>query len=100
MTWKQDFGFYGSVGGGGQGSRMYRNAQRGFNDFFMEPSTPPSNSRTKNGDDSPNELSPGLLDLHSFDTELIPEVGLWHFNEREKKTAFCLVGFIKCLLCL
>lgn len=23
---------------------------------------------------SPSELSPGLLDLHSFDTELLPEV--------------------------
>lgn len=30
----------------------------------------------KNADDhvSPSELSPGLLDLHSFDTELLPEV--------------------------
>ncbi|XP_062089346.1 kinesin-like protein KIN-13B [Humulus lupulus] len=75
----QDFGFYGSVGGA-QGSRMYRNAQRGFNDFYMEPSTPP---RRKNGDDSPNEFSPGLLDLHSFDTELLPEMpvsGLYDGN--------------------
>ncbi|KAM1090088.1 hypothetical protein TB2_017416 [Malus domestica] len=29
----------------------------------------------RNGDDrvSPSELSPGLLDIHSFDTELLPE---------------------------
>ncbi|KAL5579251.1 hypothetical protein UlMin_011693 [Ulmus minor] len=27
-------------------------------------------------EDSPNDFSPGLLDLHSFDTELLPEVGL------------------------
>ncbi|OMO66740.1 hypothetical protein COLO4_30398 [Corchorus olitorius] len=80
----QDYAFYGGGGGGGgggQGSRMYRNAQRGFNggnDFFTEPTTPPVSSRPssqrKNGDDSPNEFSPGLLDLHSFDTELLPEM--------------------------
>ncbi|GMN37234.1 hypothetical protein TIFTF001_006639 [Ficus carica] len=72
---EEDYGFYGGGGGGGgQGSRMYRNSQRGFNDFFTEPSTPPSNSRRKNGEDSPSEFSPGLLDLHSFDTELLPEM--------------------------
>lgn len=61
---------------------MYRNVQRGFNtgnDFFTEPTTPPVSSRPssqrKNGGDSPSEFSPGLLDLHSFDTELLPEVG-------------------------
>lgn len=61
---------------------MYRNAQRGFgggNEFYMEPSTPPVSSRPssqrKSGEQSPNEFSPGLLDLHSFDTELLPEVG-------------------------
>lgn len=76
----QDYNFYG--GGGGQGSRMFRGVQRGYgaNEFYMEPSTPPMNSRSsslrKNGEDSPSEFSPGLLDLHSFDTELIPEVGL------------------------
>ncbi|KAF8027555.1 hypothetical protein BT93_E0457 [Corymbia citriodora subsp. variegata] len=76
----QDFGYYGG-GGGGQGSRMYRNAQRSYNggnEFYMEPSTPPTNSRSsnqrKNGEDSPSEFSPGLLDLHSFDTELLPEM--------------------------
>jgi kinesin family protein 2/24 len=52
---------------------MYRNAQ-------LEPSTPPGNSRArKNGESSPSEFSPGLLDLHSFDTELLPEVGLLPF---------------------
>ncbi|KAJ4718130.1 Kinesin-like protein [Melia azedarach] len=78
----QDFNFYGGGGGGGgQGSRMYRNAQRGFgggNEFYMEPSTPPVSSRPssqrKSGEQSPNEFSPGLLDLHSFDTELLPEM--------------------------
>ncbi|KAG6575537.1 Kinesin-like protein KIN-13B, partial [Cucurbita argyrosperma subsp. sororia] len=75
----QDFGF--PVGGGGQGSRMYsRNAQRSFggmNEYYMEPSTPPGNSRPssqrKSREDSPTDFSPGLLDLHSLDTELLPE---------------------------
>ncbi|KAL1814426.1 hypothetical protein DCAR_0518563 [Daucus carota subsp. sativus] len=70
----QDYGFY-----GGQGSRMYRNPQRTFSgssDLFAEPLTPPGNARgqRKNGGDDPNEFSPGLLDLHAFDTELIPEM--------------------------
>ncbi|KAG8643530.1 kinesin-like protein KIN-13B isoform X1 [Manihot esculenta] len=76
----QDYNFYGG-GGGGQGMRMYRNAQRsynGANEFYVEPSTPPVSSRPssqrKNGEDSPSEFSPGLLDLHSFDTELLPEM--------------------------
>ena len=71
---------------------MYRSTQRGgYNEFFMEPTTPP---RRKNGDDSPNEFSPGLLDLHSFDTELLPEVGLWNFDGRKigKVAAFCIFG--------
>lgn len=74
---QQDFGYY---GGGGQGSRTYRNTQRTFSggsDLFAEPLTPPANSRQrKNGEEqvSPSEFSPGLLDLHSFDTELIPEI--------------------------
>lgn len=65
----QDFGFY---GGGVQGSRMSRN--------IVDPPTPlgsRSMSLRRNGDDqvSPtSEFSPGLLDLHSFDTELLPEV--------------------------
>ena len=67
----QDYGYY----GGGQGARGYQNAQR--NDFFGEPTTPQYGSRPssqrRNNDES--EFSPGLLDLHSFDTELLPEVG-------------------------
>lgn len=45
-----------------------------------DPTTPPlsvrSTSLRRTGDDymSHGELSPGLLDLHSFDTELLPEV--------------------------
>lgn len=76
---------------------MYRNVQRGFNtgnDFFMEPSTPPVSSRPpnqrKNGDDSPNEFSPGLLDLHSFDTELLPEVGHLSFLLSSKNCSHLL----------
>ncbi|KDP33665.1 hypothetical protein JCGZ_07236 [Jatropha curcas] len=67
QTSSQDFGY---------GSRMNRSMQS------MDPSTPPVYSRSssvrRNGDDhvSPSELSPGLLDLHSFDTELLPEVSV------------------------
>ncbi|KAJ0075810.1 hypothetical protein Patl1_34192 [Pistacia atlantica] len=85
---KQDYNFYGGAGGGG--SRMYRTGQRGFNggnEFYTEPSTPPVSSRPSNqrksGEQSPNEFSPGLLDLHSFDTELLPEMpvtGLYDDN--------------------
>ncbi|XP_061981679.1 kinesin-like protein KIN-13B isoform X1 [Populus nigra] len=79
----QDYNFYGGGGGGvgGQALRMYRNAQSSFNrgnEFYSEPTTPPVSSRPssqrKNGEDSSNEFSPGLLDLHSFDTELLPEL--------------------------
>nr|GMD76833.1 kinesin-like protein KIN-13B [Ipomoea batatas] len=77
----QDFGFYGN-NGGGQGSKLGRNMPRSVNGGSNEDaSTPPACSRSssmrKNGSlegMSPNELSPGLLDLHSFDTELISEV--------------------------
>ncbi|KHG01860.1 Kinesin-related 6 [Gossypium arboreum] len=86
----QDYAFYGGGDGGGQGSRMYRNMQREFNmgnDFFTEPTTPPVGSRPSsqrmNGDQSPNEFSPGLLDLHSFDTELLPEVRKRPLNKKE-----------------
>ncbi|CAK9174610.1 unnamed protein product [Ilex paraguariensis] len=67
-------------GGGGQGMRMYRNSQRissGGSDFFTEPLMPPAMSnRRKNAEEqaSLNEFSRGLLDLHSFDSELLPEV--------------------------
>ena len=63
----------------------------GGNEFYSEPSTPPLNSRSmgqrKTGEEqvSPSEFSPGLLDLHSLDTELLPEVGLLIFcNEHSK----------------
>ncbi|KAG6723685.1 hypothetical protein I3842_03G220500 [Carya illinoinensis] len=47
--------------------------------LVADPSTPTgsrSSSLRKNGDDqvSASEFSPGLLDLHSLDTELLPEV--------------------------
>ncbi|KAK7389548.1 hypothetical protein VNO78_24689 [Psophocarpus tetragonolobus] len=72
----QDYNLY---GGGG---RMYRNnAQKSFNEYCMDPSTPPRSYAVKkianaNGDedDSPCDFSPGLLDLHSFDTELLPQI--------------------------
>ncbi|XP_075514104.1 kinesin-like protein KIN-13B [Primulina tabacum] len=75
----QDFGYY---NGGDQGSRMYRSVQwqrtyGGGSDFLSEPLTPPGNPRQrKNGEESVslNEYSPGLLDLHSFDTELLSEM--------------------------
>ncbi|KAL3840894.1 hypothetical protein ACJIZ3_025485 [Penstemon smallii] len=77
----QDTGGY--YNGGGQGSRMYRSVQAqrtysGGSDLFAEPLTPPGNSRRKNGEEqvSTNEYSPGLLDLHSFDTELLTEVSV------------------------
>ncbi|KAI3525050.1 hypothetical protein L1887_03721 [Cichorium endivia] len=78
----QDFGYYGG-GGGGQGPRMYNNnrnmsTQRtlsGGSELFSEPMTPPARQKKHgSGVDDPNGFSPGLLDLHSFDTELISEV--------------------------
>ncbi|KAI3803409.1 hypothetical protein L1987_31560 [Smallanthus sonchifolius] len=77
-----DFGYYGG-GGGGQGSRMYNSnrsigTQRslsGGSDLFTE-LTPPRQKKHGGGGggDDANGFSPGLLDLHSFDTELISEV--------------------------
>ncbi|KAL2928524.1 Kinesin-like protein KIN-13B [Bienertia sinuspersici] len=65
-------------------TRGSRNGQRGGygggnGDYYMEPSTPPVNpSRIsrKNSEEqiSLNEYSPGLLDLHSQDTELLTEM--------------------------
>ncbi|KAK3041666.1 hypothetical protein RJ639_001476 [Escallonia herrerae] len=90
----QDFGFYGNNNGGTQGSVLSRSLQRGVNEGGNEdPWTPPSysglSSMMKN---DIAELSPGLLDLHSFDTELIPEVCfppvLFHFMLK------CFVEFI------
>ncbi|KAL6537533.1 Kinesin-like protein KIN-13B [Orobanche minor] len=63
-----------------QGSRTYRSVQEqrtynGGNDLFTEPLMPPGNAVIKSGEEqvSPNECSPGLLDLDSFDTELLLE---------------------------
>ncbi|XP_076881230.1 kinesin-like protein KIN-13B isoform X2 [Bidens hawaiensis] len=69
-----DFGYYG--GGGGGGSRMYNNNNRsvGTQNLFDEPLTPPRQKKHGGGGDEHNGFSPGLLDLHSFDTELISEM--------------------------
>ncbi|GAA0141144.1 microtubule binding motor protein [Lithospermum erythrorhizon] len=77
----QEFGFYGN-NVGVSSSRIGGNLQRGGSvEGNEEPWTPPASSRSssmrKAGNVeglSPSELSPGLLDLHSFDTELIAEV--------------------------
>lgn len=66
---------------------MLRSMQKGMSGEFLmpagldSPATPPLSSRSssqrKNGDDvSLGELSPGLLDLHSFDTELLSEMSV------------------------
>ncbi|XP_022844935.1 kinesin-like protein KIN-13B isoform X2 [Olea europaea var. sylvestris] len=75
----QDFGYH---NGGGEDSKMYRSVQAqrtysGNSDLFAEPLMPPVYSRPgsqrRNVEEqvSPNEYSPGLLDLHSLDTELL-----------------------------
>ncbi|XP_050116712.1 kinesin-like protein KIN-13B [Malus sylvestris] len=69
----QDFELY--------GTRMSRQSHRNGNERSPPgASTPPpipsrSSSMRRNGDDrvSPSELSPGLLNINSFDTELLPE---------------------------
>ncbi|XP_076902721.1 kinesin-like protein KIN-13B [Bidens hawaiensis] len=54
---------------------MYSNGNRsvGTQNLFDEPLTPPRQKKHGGGDE-PNGYSPGLLDLHSFDTELISEM--------------------------
>ncbi|KAK8969897.1 hypothetical protein KSP40_PGU018012 [Platanthera guangdongensis] len=62
-------------------SRMLRSAQRGLAGEFplsSEPLTPtvssrPSSQMMNRGDFSP-EVSPGILDLHSYDTELLSDI--------------------------
>lgn len=69
----QDFGFY---VGGVQGSNMSKNVQKTENaerELFPDYSMSQMSSRSSSL--RMNELSPGLLDLHSFDTELLPEDG-------------------------
>ncbi|GKE11760.1 hypothetical protein Tco_1415311 [Tanacetum coccineum] len=68
----QDFGFY--AGGDGDGSRINRNLQRG-NGGNADGMTPTGFTKYGSGEQvSPSEFSPGLLDLHSFDTEFLTEV--------------------------
>ncbi|XP_059638119.1 kinesin-like protein KIN-13B [Cornus florida] len=81
----QDFGFYDN-NGGVQGNRLNRDVQRsviggGGDEVSTDPLSPLGCSRsssmrkTASGEQvSPSALSSGLLDLHSFDTELLPEV--------------------------
>ncbi|KAL5572672.1 hypothetical protein UlMin_022269 [Ulmus minor] len=69
----QDFGLRGS-GSIRNGPRS--GSERSPPDAFPASLSSRSSSMRKYGDDqlSPSELSPGLLDLHSFDTELLPEM--------------------------
>ncbi|XP_022933751.1 kinesin-like protein KIN-13B [Cucurbita moschata] len=62
------------------GSRACRGMQRSFNDLGSADALTPqartrSSSMRKNADEMflPSHYSPGLLDLHAFDTELLPE---------------------------
>lgn len=55
----------------------------GGSDLFAEPLTPPGRQKKHGGAvDDPNGFSPGLLDLHSFDTELISEVRFVAFLDK------------------
>ncbi|CAH9132301.1 unnamed protein product [Cuscuta epithymum] len=67
-----------------QGSRVSRGSQRsGGSDLFPEPLTPPSDPRPasqRKNVDEPSEFSPGLLDLYSVDTELLPEIPVADHN--------------------
>ncbi|XP_071708204.1 kinesin-like protein KIN-13B [Rutidosis leptorrhynchoides] len=91
----EDFGYYAVVGGGGQVGRMYDNKNSrnfGASDLFTEPLTPPGRHEKHfgNGGDDRNGFSPGLLDIHSIDTELISEMpvtgtrGAPLYNDRGK----------------
>ncbi|KAI3521609.1 hypothetical protein L1887_11080 [Cichorium endivia] len=82
-TSSTDFGYYGR--NGGQGSRMYNNSRNistptslsGGTNLFPEPFSPPArHKKLGGGGDVPSDFSPGLLDIHSFDTELISEVSV------------------------
>jgi len=78
------YGAEGGGGGGGGGSKWNSNLPRSLNttgiEWSLDPPSPMNVSRSsslrKTGDDSnlPSDYSPGLLDLHSLDTELISEV--------------------------
>lgn len=94
-------------GGGVQGGRMYRNAQRSFNgggsDYYMEPASPPDAYRGAStlklsGEDSTGDFSPGLLDLHSFDTELLTEVVVvYSILLRVLYFCICIWSYIECI---
>ncbi|XP_051136037.1 kinesin-like protein KIN-13B isoform X2 [Andrographis paniculata] len=65
----------------GQGSRMYRSIKEqktygGSSDLFVESLSPPEHLQRKSDEDhiSQNEYIPGLLDLHSLDSELLTEM--------------------------
>ncbi|KAL7603758.1 hypothetical protein Lser_V15G18183 [Lactuca serriola] len=77
-----DFGYYN--GNGAQDSRMYNTSRNistqmsvtGGTNLFTEPFSPPARHKKFGGvgGDDPSDFSPGLLDLHSHDTELISDV--------------------------
>ncbi|XP_071742318.1 kinesin-like protein KIN-13B [Rutidosis leptorrhynchoides] len=73
----QEFGFFGN-NNAGEGSRLNRGSQRSVADTMTPSACSRSPSFTKYANSelqvSPGEFSPGLLDLHSFDTELLTEV--------------------------
>ncbi|KAG0500423.1 hypothetical protein HPP92_000495 [Vanilla planifolia] len=95
---------FSSVGGGGgkwqqsgfsslqkmDYSRMLRSSQREMSGELaipVEPSTPPECSRTSSQrkmvpDVSSSDLSPGILDLHNFDTELLADIAAPGFYDR------------------
>ncbi|GLJ29764.1 hypothetical protein SUGI_0587810 [Cryptomeria japonica] len=69
-------------------SRMFKTSRsvNGTMELYSEPSTPPlysrsSSQRNMEGGLSPGELSPGIFDLHSVDTELLPEDSISGFND-------------------
>ncbi|XP_078176827.1 kinesin-like protein KIN-13B isoform X2 [Carex rostrata] len=70
--------WYSSSSQQGEYSRMIRGSNnRGFVTESWEPATPLQNNNNRSiieDEFSTNELSPGLLDLHSFDTDLLPEI--------------------------
>ncbi|KAL4355633.1 hypothetical protein AHAS_Ahas09G0006200 [Arachis hypogaea] len=69
----QDYNLY-----GGGGSRMYRNSvQRSFSggsDYYYDAEASALPKKKYGEEVSPADFSPGLLDIHSFDTELLPEM--------------------------
>ncbi|THG20799.1 hypothetical protein TEA_003873 [Camellia sinensis var. sinensis] len=81
-----------------QSAALQRSVNGGGSEVPGDPSTPPvisrSSSMRKNGGDdytSPSEFSPGLLDLHSFDTELLPEPSLVSFKISSSSYSFALL---------